>query len=121
MATIWGEDFSRILNTLHNLESVWSQAKHEGTDTAPIEQTIRELVAQMTDEQLDAFGEYEKERLAQEETKIKDLSQTLAELEAESARRKSRIRPSLPIKSNSVMFGASHLCKLVSRAVRIGG
>ncbi len=64
MASTWSEEFSKAVNTLHSLESVWSHAKLEGADTANIERTIQELVSRMTDEELDAYGRV-RERAAQ--------------------------------------------------------
>lgn len=90
MATNWDEDFSKIVNTLHNLESLWLRAKNEGSDTSPILERIRELHAQMTDEQLDAYGEYENERASQAARDVRRLKEMLAEADAELARRKSK-------------------------------
>ena len=90
MASTWSKEFSKAVNTLHTLESAWSHAKLEGTDTASIERTIQELVSQMTDKELDAYGEYEKERLRQAQDKIQECSQLLAEMEAELARRRAK-------------------------------
>jgi hypothetical protein len=90
MATEWSHEFSNLLNTLHSLESAWSHAKLEGRDTSNIECAIQDLVSRMTDEQLDAYGEYEKERLMHAQDKIKKYSQSIAELEAEMARRRAK-------------------------------
>jgi hypothetical protein len=90
MANTWSEEFSRAVNTLHNLESTWSQAKLEGTNTASIERTIQELFSRMTDEELDAYGEYDKERLGQERDRIERFSQSIAEMKAELERRKTK-------------------------------
>jgi hypothetical protein len=90
MATEWSHRFSNLLNTLHSLESAWSQAKLEGADIGNIERAIQDLVSRMTDEELDAYGEYEQERLRQAQDKIKKYSQLLAELEAEMARRRAK-------------------------------
>ena len=89
MATIWNNEFSKIVNTLHSLEADWARARNAGTDTTTIERTIQQLIAKMTDEQLDAYGEYGTERLREAEANKKDLLQTIAAMETEVARRKT--------------------------------
>lgn len=90
MADTWSEEFSRAVNTLHNLESTWSRAKFQGANTASVERTIQELVSRMTGEELDAYCEYQKQRIQQAQDKIKRFSQTIAEMQAELARRKAK-------------------------------
>lgn len=90
MAMTWDEDFSKIVNALNNLESVWSRTKDQGEDTSPIVQRISQLYAQMTDEQLEAYGEYVRERSDQAARDVRRIKESLAEAEAELARRKSK-------------------------------
>jgi hypothetical protein len=90
VAKTWDEDFSKIVNALNNLESAWSSAKNEGADTSPIEQNILRLYSEMTDEQLEVYGEYVKERSSQAERDVARIKELLAETEAELARRKNK-------------------------------
>jgi hypothetical protein len=91
MGTTWDESFAKIVNELHNLEVAWIRAKDEGLDAFPIVERIRELHAQMSDEQLRVYGEYENERASQAARDVRRYKEMLAEAEVELARRKKKV------------------------------
>jgi hypothetical protein len=88
MTVEWDQKFSAIVNELEILELAFVKAKAAGSNTSSIEQRIQDLMEQMSDEQLFAYGEYARERERQTDARVKLLRESLAEAEAELQRRK---------------------------------
>ena len=85
MAREWDKKFSELVNSLELLGRVFGEGKLEGE---PIQEAAREATKEMSDEQLDAFGEYMRQRLRQSQQDAKSLTDMIIEAKAELARRK---------------------------------
>ncbi len=87
MSPVRNANFARMLNELDDLGSCWLRAVREGRDTSLIEESRKMLIAQMSDQELEAAREYETQQLTQWGKYLKDLRETLAQMDAERARR----------------------------------
>jgi hypothetical protein len=85
MAKEYDRNFSETVNALEALSHLYQKGVFK---KERVEEMVRSLMAEMTDEQLDAYVEYQKGRERQAADQAEELKNVLGDLEAERNRRK---------------------------------
>jgi hypothetical protein len=85
MGNVDDKKFALAVSTMQALESLYVDAPSQ---RGSIEKRVAELMKGMTDEQLTAVTEYQRELVQQAEKRLRDVEEQLREAESELNRRK---------------------------------
>jgi hypothetical protein len=86
MAKEYDPEFSETVNALEVLSHLYQKGVFK---KERVEEIVRSLMAEMTEEQLDVYVEYQRERERQAVGRAEDLKKALSQLEAERDRRRN--------------------------------